>query len=101
MRNRELPDALERLSEAHKNNPYNTDGIVSIPAYEQKDYPIMEDRIVCRFEDWDDTTYPNPVCHCNCFRHIEMDCLNVPDDVGQCPAELVWCNGLSIHNAIL
>ena len=34
MNNKELPKALERLSEAHKNNPYN--GIVSIPAYEHK-----------------------------------------------------------------
>jgi hypothetical protein len=32
--NKDLPKALERLSEAHKNNPYNTDGIVSIPPFD-------------------------------------------------------------------
>ena len=39
---KDLPGALGRLSKAHKNNPFNTDGIVSIPAYEQKDWQRMK-----------------------------------------------------------
>lgn len=38
--------------------------------------------IPCKFEDWDDTTYPRPTCHCN-FRE-GVDCAN-GDDIAQCP----------------
>lgn len=37
----------------------------------------------CRFEDWDDTTLPRPVCHC--LKREGVDCANVPDDVESCP----------------
>ena len=37
----------------------------------------------CKYEDWDDTTLPQPVC--NCLKREGVECLNVPDDVEQCP----------------
>ncbi len=37
----------------------------------------------CKYEDWDDTTLPHPVCHC--IKRKGVDCANAPDDVEQCP----------------
>jgi hypothetical protein len=36
----------------------------------------------CAFEDWDDSYFPNPVCHC--LARENMDCAN-GDDVESCP----------------
>ena len=44
----------------------------------------MNERIGCRYEDWDDTTLPYPVCHC--LKREGIDCLNVyTNDYAQCP----------------
>ncbi len=42
----------------------------------------MRERIVCEYEDWDDTTYPHPTCHC--LKHENMDCAN-GEDIERCP----------------
>ena len=38
--------------------------------------------IVCKFEDWDDTTDPHL---CRCSKYDGVDCANVPDDITTCP----------------
>ncbi len=43
---------------------------------------MIKDKIACKYQDWDDTTYPHPVCHC-LFRE-NMDCVN-GDDVEKYP----------------
>jgi hypothetical protein len=40
-------------------------------------------KVECKYEDWDDTTLPRPVCHC--LKYDDVDCGNVPDDVEACP----------------
>ena len=40
-------------------------------------------QVECKYEDWDDTTLPHPVCHC--LKREGIDCANVPDDVASCP----------------
>ncbi|KKM13889.1 hypothetical protein LCGC14_1711610 [marine sediment metagenome] len=42
-----------------------------------------QDKIECKFEDWDDTVLPRPACHC--MKRKDVDCANVPDDVESCP----------------
>ena len=39
-------------------------------------------KIVCKYEDWDDTTNPRL---CRCAKYEGVDCGNVPDDVSGCP----------------
>jgi hypothetical protein len=43
---------------------------------------MKNDRVICKFEDWDDTTYPRQTCHC--LKRENVDCANF-DDVVQCP----------------
>jgi len=40
-------------------------------------------KAVCKFADWDDTTFPRPVCHC--LKREDIDCANDPNDVEACP----------------
>ena len=57
-------------------------------------------RIECLFEDWDDTTFPRPTCHCRAGDD-NVDCANVPDDVESCPnykqkhPDMVFAPGIS------
>ncbi len=46
-------------------------------------YCKPDQKISCKYEDWDDTTLPHPVCHC--VKREGVDCANVPDDVASCP----------------
>lgn len=47
--------------------------------------------IACKYEDWDDTTFPRPTCHC--MKREGVDCANVPYDVDSCPDFEQWEKG--------
>ncbi len=49
---------------------------------------MITKRTACDYEDWDDTTWPRPTCHC--LKREDMDCANVPDDVAACPDFMPW-----------
>ncbi len=43
---------------------------------------MKRNKSCCKYEDWDDTYYPHPVCHC--LLRDNIDCAN-GDDVERCP----------------